>query len=188
VEQGGFDYVVLFESAGMYNGEDIANLAAHLSLGRLDAVWGSRRLSVNDIHESYRVKYQHRTVTGAISYVGSHVLSLTYLALYGRYVSDTLSAIRVIRAADVLSLPGLLTDKLANQRLLTELLGRGAEMFEVPVQFFALSPALVKRTSPLDGLRALLTALGGRLRGRRSGRTAAAGQRDAPASAPAQVR
>jgi 2-phospho-L-lactate transferase/gluconeogenesis factor (CofD/UPF0052 family) len=163
VEQGGFDYVLLFESSGMYNGEDIVNLAAHLSLGRLDAVWGSRRLSVKDIHESYRVKYRHRAVLGAISYVGSHVLSLTYLALYGRYVSDTLSAARVVRAADALRLPVCLTDKLVNQHLLSMLLRRKAEMLEVPVQFFALSPRQVKRTSALDGVRALATVLAGRL-------------------------
>ena len=165
VDQGHFDYVLLFESSGMYNGEDIVSLAAHLSLGRLDAVWGSRRLSIKDIHESYRVKYRHRTVLGAVSYVGSHFLSLTYLALYGRYVSDTLSAVRVVRKADALQLPVLLTDKLVNQYLLTALLRRKAEMLEVPVQFFSLSPAQVKRTSPLDGLRALATVVAGRLRG-----------------------
>jgi 2-phospho-L-lactate transferase/gluconeogenesis factor (CofD/UPF0052 family) len=164
VAQGRFDYVLLFESSGMYNGEDIANLASHLSLGRLDAVWGSRRLSVTDIQESYRLKYRHRAILGAISYVGSHLLSLAYLALYGRYVSDTLSAARVARTGDVLCLPVLLTDKLANQHLLSVLLGRKAEMFEVPVQFFSLSPAQVKRTSPLDGIRALATVLTGRFK------------------------
>jgi len=164
VELGRFDYVLMFESSGMYNGEDIANLASHLSLGRLDAVWGSRRLSVNDIQESYRLKYRHRAILGAISYAGSHLLSLSYLALYGRYVSDTLSAARVVRAADVLRLPGLLTDKLVNQHLLSVLLRRKAEMFEVPVQFFSLSPAQVRRTSPLDGVRALAMVLSGRVR------------------------
>jgi 2-phospho-L-lactate transferase/gluconeogenesis factor (CofD/UPF0052 family) len=164
VARGAFDYVLLFESSGMYNGEDIANLASHLTMGRLDAVWGSRRLSVNDIHESYRLKYRHRAVLGAISYVGSHLLSLAYLALYGRYISDTLSEVRVVRAPDVMRLPGLLTDKLVNQRLLSVLLRRKAEMFEVPVQFFSLSPAQVRRTSPLDGLRAVATVLAGRFR------------------------
>ena len=164
VAAGGFDYVLLFESSGMYNGEDIANLASHLALGRLDAVWGSRRLSVNDIQASYRLKYRHRTLLGAVSYIGSHLLSLSYLGLYGRYVSDTLSGARVVRADDVLRLPVPLTDKQANQHLLSGLLRRKAEMFEVPVQFFALSPAQVKRTSPLDGLRALGTALAARMR------------------------
>ena len=187
VEHGDFDYVLLFESSGMYNGEDIASLASHLSLGRLDAVWGSRRLSVKDIHESYRLKYRHKTVLGAVSYVGSHVLSLIYLALYGRYVSDTLSAARVVRAADALRVPGQLTDKLANQHLLSLLLRRKAEMFEVPVQFFSLSPVQVKRTSPLDGLRALATVIAGRVRRADAAAPSPAADRTA-ASPHAQVR
>jgi hypothetical protein len=148
----------------MYNGEDIATLASHLNLGRLDAVWGSRRLSVRDIQESYRLKYRHRTVLGAISYAGSHALSLLYLALYGRYVSDTLSAARAVRVADAVRIPVPLTHKMANQHLLSALLRREAEMFEVPVQFFSISPEQVRRTTPLDGLRAIGTALRARLR------------------------
>lgn len=164
LERGKFDYVILFESSGMYNGEDVASLASYLSLGRLDAVWGSRRLSVRDIHASYRLRYRERSMLGAISYAGSHALSLLYLALYGRYVSDTLSAARAVRVRDAMRLPGLLTDKLANQHLLSVLLRREAEMFEVPVQFFAISPQQVKRTSPWDGLVAIATILRGRIR------------------------
>jgi 2-phospho-L-lactate transferase/gluconeogenesis factor (CofD/UPF0052 family) len=164
LEEEAFDYVILFESSGMYNGEDIATLASHLSLGRLDAVWGSRRLSVRDIHESYRLKYRHRSVLGAVSYAGSHLLSLLYLGLFGRYVSDTLSAARAVRVADAARVPVPLTHKLANQHLLSGLLRRKAEMFEVPVQFFSISPEQVRRTTPLDGLRAIATALKARVR------------------------
>jgi hypothetical protein len=127
-------------------------------------VWGSRRLSVRDIQASYRLRYRHRSVLGAVSYVGSHVLSLLYLALYGRYVSDTLSAARAVRVTDALRIPSLLTDKLANQHLLSVLLRRQAEMFEVPVQFFAISPQQVRRTRPIDGLLAIATVLRGRIR------------------------
>ena len=164
LQEEAFDYVILFESSGMYNGEDIATLASHLSLGRLDAVWGSRRLSVRDIHESYRLKYRHRTMLGAISYAGSHALSLLYLALFGRYVSDTLSAARAIRVRDAVSIPVPLTHKMANQHLLSALLRRKAEMFEVPVQFFSISPEQVRRTTPIDGVRAIMTAVSARLR------------------------
>jgi len=156
---GAFDYVILFESSGMYNGEDITRLASHLTLGRLDAVWGSRRLSLRDIHESYRLKYRHKALLGGISYAGSHALSLFYLALYGRYVSDTLSAARAIRASEALALKCPLTDKLANQHLLSALLRRRAEMLEIPVQFFSISPHRVRRTSILDGLQAIGVAI-----------------------------
>jgi 2-phospho-L-lactate transferase/gluconeogenesis factor (CofD/UPF0052 family) len=176
LEHGRYDYVILFESSGMYNGEDIAGLASQLTLGRLDAVWGSRRLSVRDIQESYRLRFRSNTFSGAISYAGSHVLSLLYLVLYGRYVSDTLSAARAVRMSDAVGLRVPLTHKLANQYLLSHLLGRRAEMLEVPVQFFAISPERVRRTSVADGLSAVRTALRERIRRQRSA---------APANAPA---
>ena len=115
-------------------------------------MWGSRRLSVRDIHESYRLKYRHNLWLGAISYAGSHLLSLLYLMLYGRYVSDTLSAARAVRTSIAGSIGVGLTDKQANQHLLAALLGRRAEMYEIPVQFFPISPERVRRTSFVDGL------------------------------------
>lgn len=153
----GFDYVALFESSGMYRGEDLVALASHLTMGRLDAVWGSRRLSVRDIQESYRLRYRKNVVLGAVSYVGSHALSLAYLFFYGRYISDTLSAVRAVRAVDAFDTGIDLTDKRANHLLLSELLRRKAEILEIPVQFFSISPERVKRTSPFDGLYALAT-------------------------------
>jgi hypothetical protein len=143
----------------MYRGEDLVALASHLTVGRLDAVWGSRRLSVRDIHESYRLRYKRNVLLGAISYAGSHVLSLAYLVLYGRYISDTLSAVRAVRAADALGAGIDLTHKRANQHLLSRLLRRRAEILELPVQFVPISPEKVKRTSALDGLQSLLTIL-----------------------------
>lgn len=154
---GGFDYVALFESSGMYRGEDLVALASQLAMGRFDAVWGSRRLSVRDIQESYRLRYRKNLVLGAISYVGSHALSLAYLFLYGRYISDTLSAVRAVRAADAFDPSVDLTHKRTNHLLLSELLRRKAEILEIPVQFFPISPERVKRTSPIEGLHALGT-------------------------------
>jgi hypothetical protein len=152
VRGGDFNYIMLFESSGMYRGEDLAALASHLVIRRLDAVWGSRRLSVRDIAESLRFRYEKAPLLGALSAVGSHVLSLACLILYGRYISDTLSGVRGIRAEDALSIDVPLTHKRANQHLLARLLRRRAEILEIPVQFFPLSPELVKRTSVLEGL------------------------------------
>lgn len=159
---GGFDYVVLFESSGMYRGEEIVPLLTQLAMGRLDAVWGSRRLSVRDIQESYRLRYSANLLTGAVSYAGSHALSLACLIFYGRYITDTLSGVRAVRAADALDPTLDLTGKNANHVLLSRLLRRKAEVLEMPVRFVPLSPERVKRTSAFEGLRALLTLIGRR--------------------------
>jgi len=112
---------------------------------------------VRDIHESYRLRYKSNMVLGAVSYVGSHVLSLAYLLLYGRYISDTLSAVRAVRATDAVEAGIELTHKRANQFLLSRLLRRRAEILELPVQFFPISPEKVKRTSPFEGVQSLAT-------------------------------
>jgi 2-phospho-L-lactate transferase/gluconeogenesis factor (CofD/UPF0052 family) len=170
-----FDYVLLFESSGMYNGEDLVSVAAPLAFGRLDAVWGSRRLSIRDIEASLRVRYRHHALLRMASTIGSHLLSASYLLLYGRYISDTLSGVRALRTP-YLSAPGVrVGDKLLNQRLLSALLARRAEILETPVRFYAMSPAQVRRTSIAEGLRALANILWWRIRPR-----AAAGAADPP--------
>jgi len=174
VQDGGFDYVVLFESSGMYRGEDVAGLASHLGFGRLDAVWGSRRLSVRDIEESLRLRYRQQPWFRAASYAGSHVLSLVCLLLYGRYISDTLSAVRAVRADEALAIDVPLTHKHANHHLLAHLLRRKAEILEVPVHFLPISPERVKRTSIVEGLQAVGALLRGRLRRTRTTAAAAA--------------
>jgi 2-phospho-L-lactate transferase/gluconeogenesis factor (CofD/UPF0052 family) len=150
-----FDYLVLFDSSGMYRGEDIVNLAALLTNRRLDAIWGSRRLSTRDIHESYKMRYQHNTIVGAISYVGSHVLSLAYLLLYGRHIADSLSSIQAVRSAYLCSGDISLGDPCANHQILSVLLRNRAEIIESPVQFFPITPERVRRTKITDGLTAL---------------------------------
>ena len=162
-----FDYVLLFDSSGMYRGEEIVNIASLLTNPRLDAVWGSRRLSVKDIHESYRLRYRHNIALGAISYVGSHLLSLAYLLRYGRYLSDTLSAVPTIGTSYLRAEPLDINDSCFNQKLLCLLLEDQAEVIETPVQFFPLSPDKVKRTTVTDGLRSLVTVLRGLAKSRR---------------------
>jgi 2-phospho-L-lactate transferase/gluconeogenesis factor (CofD/UPF0052 family) len=164
-----FDYAVLFESSGMYRGEDLAGLLLPIMTGRLDAVWGSRRLSLKDIEASYRLRYNHNAVLGSVSYIGSHLLSAVYLVLFGRYISDTLSGVRAVRASFLTSLPVAPDDKLANQYLLSALLAEKADILETPVQFLALSPERVRRTTPVEGLRSLAVIAWQRLaRSRRS--------------------
>jgi 2-phospho-L-lactate transferase/gluconeogenesis factor (CofD/UPF0052 family) len=153
--EGEFDYAVLFESSGMYRGEDLVSVVSPLMTGRLDAVWGSRRLSLKDIEMSYRIRYNHSALLGSLSLLGSHMLSAAYLVLFGRYISDTLSGVRGMRASFLTGLPVRPDDKLANQYLLSALLAEKADVLETPVQFLPLSPERVRRTTPIEGLRSL---------------------------------
>ncbi|MGH9802461.1 MAG: hypothetical protein ACRD82_19010, partial [Blastocatellia bacterium] len=183
-----FDYVLLFDSSGMYKGEEIVNIASLLTNPRLDAVWGSRRLSVKDIHESYKLRYRHNTVLGAISYFGSHLLSLAYLLRYGRYLSDTLSAARAVLTfllrACLQDVQLDVNESSFNQKLLCLLLEDQAEVIETPVQFFPLSPDKVRRTTVVEGLRSLVTVLRGWAKSRQRRNTLECGDRDTAGELP----
>ncbi len=152
---GEFEYVILFESSGMYRGEDIVALASQLAFVRLDAVWGSRRLSIRDVEEAMALRYRHNWWLKIISHLGSHLLSALYLVLFGRYISDTLSGARAVRAKYLWGLSVDPAFKLANHQLLASLLRDRPEVLEIPVRFFPISPKRVKRTSVLEGFRAV---------------------------------
>jgi 2-phospho-L-lactate transferase/gluconeogenesis factor (CofD/UPF0052 family) len=159
LERRRLEFAVLFDSSGMYKGEDVVSLTRELHSGRLDAVWGSRRLSINDIRQAYRLLYRDRWLKGAVSYVGSHLLSLMYLVLYGRYISDTLSGARAIRSEYLRGAAAELDRSDFNHVLLSCLLRRRAEVFEAPVYYFPISPERVRRTTIGDGFRGLATIL-----------------------------
>jgi 2-phospho-L-lactate transferase/gluconeogenesis factor (CofD/UPF0052 family) len=156
IAAGALDYVVLFESSGMYRGDDAAAMIGYVKDRRLDAVWGSRRISKRDIEISYRLRAE-APVHRAMSRAGSHVLSVAYLALYGRYVADTLSGVRIIRASDAAAVTIPFSHRLFNQHVLATLMRRWAELLEVPVQFLPLPGERVDRTSIGEGLSSLAT-------------------------------
>lgn len=156
LKNSGCEYTILFESSGMYRGDDLVALASQLAFVKLDAVWGSRRLSVKDVEEALVLRYQNNWLQKTASRFGSHVLSLMYLALFGRYMSDTLSGARAVRTRYLAALTVDPAHKLANHQLLAAILRDRGEVLEVPVRFFPISPKRVKRTSILDGGRAML--------------------------------
>jgi len=154
-----FDYMVLFESSGMYRGEDIVPLVAQLMPGQLDAIWGSRRLSLADIRHAYRLLHRDTPIRGTISYIGSHVLSLTCLLLYGRYVNDTLSGVRAVRTSILHKYSLDPKHPNTNFQILSVLLGQQAEVIETPIRYFPISPQKIKRTTMSEGLTALWTLI-----------------------------
>ena len=158
-ETGRFDFVALFDSSSMYRGDDFVALFRYIGSSKLDAIWGSRRLSLRDIEQAYRFHYYQNPLMRAVSRAGSHFLSLVYLAFFGRYVADTLSGARVVRAAELVGLPVPFNHKLLNAYLLPRLLRRRADLLEVPVQFIPLSPERVRRTGVMEGLRSVATVV-----------------------------
>ena len=158
------DYVCLMECSGMYHGYDVISLISNVNQPNVDAVWGSRRLSSSDMRASYKFRYHHHMVLGLVSYMGSYLLSLSYLFLYGRYVSDTLSGLRLVRSELLSSSREKFDSENFNQYLLSSLLDSKGRVFEVPVDFLPMSPNKVKRTGVMEGLKAFCVIVARRVK------------------------
>lgn len=163
----GVETLVLFDSSGMYRGEDVAAVVAPIVQGRSEAVWGSRRLTRREIDASYRFRYRHNPVRGAISFVGSYALTLVYSVLFLRHVTDTLSGVRAMPYRAFRRAAPRLVDARTNHLLLANIFRSRVIFHEAPVRFLPLSPARVKRATIRDGLTAILTIIRCRFRGSR---------------------
>jgi len=150
------DYICLMECSGMYHGSDVIQMVSNLFQNKVDAIWGSRRLSVTDVQASYQFRYQQNWLLGLASRLGSHALSLVYLVLYGRYISDTLSGLKLVRTSLLKSIDAEISDESFNQKLLSHLLKAKGTVYEIPVGFLPMSPDKVKRTSVWQGVKGIL--------------------------------
>ena len=148
-----YDYLCLMECSGMYHGSDAMHLISSLNGRQVDAVWGSRRLSVSDVRASYQFRYQRNWLLGIVSRVGSHALSLMYLVFYGHFISDTLSGLRLVKTKVFRDFDLNVEQASFNQRLLCKLLRGKGTVYEMPVGFLPMSPDKVKRTSVMQGLQ-----------------------------------
>ena len=148
-----FDYLCLMECSGMYHGSDAMHLMSSLQGKQISSIWGSRRLSVSDVQASYQFRYQKHWLLGFMSRIGSHALSLMYLILYGHFISDTLSGLRLVKTDVFKQLNLSAENESFNQLILCKLLREKGMVFEMPVGFLPISPDKVKRTSVLQGLK-----------------------------------
>ena len=98
--------------------------------------------------------------------MGSHMLSLSTLLLFGSFVPDTFTGVRAVRASILARLHCPLEDTSLNHHLLASILADRGEILETPVYFLPTSPSHAKRTGLGDGLRALWTLFSGRMRRR----------------------
>jgi 2-phospho-L-lactate transferase/gluconeogenesis factor (CofD/UPF0052 family) len=167
VDARSLDYLIFFEASGMYQGEDIVQMASLLIHRRIDAVWGRRRRATKAHDPSYTVWYRSHSVLGALRWLGRHLLSLTYVLLYGRYIADPLSGVRAMKAAYLPAAGFDLHSKCVNHHLLAMVLRAQADLCETSVTFFPLAPAHVRRTTVMEGIQCLVTMIGWRLKARK---------------------
>src|SRR5688572_285375 len=118
------DYLIVQDADLEYDPNDYIPMLRALLEGLTDAVYGSRYMG--------KGKHPNQSWT---AYLGGRSLSLVALAFTGRYLTDTVTALKLFKRSDVASLPLETTGFETDHEITARLLARGARIAEVPIGY-----------------------------------------------------
>jgi glycosyltransferase involved in cell wall biosynthesis len=139
-------YTTIMDADREYDPASIGELLPPLYEGVAEAVYGVRGFQS---HSSYSYWYV----------VGNNLVTLSANLLYNRYLADIMTCHKIMRT-DLFRLLPLKENGFAIEAEITaRLLRRGAQIYEVPIDYNARTREEGKKLTSLDGIRVLRTLL-----------------------------
>jgi dolichol-phosphate mannosyltransferase len=149
VERATGDYVMIQDADLEYEPGDYAPMIAMLRSGAADIVYGSRYM--NGL-----VGSKHPGQSWA-AYLGGRSLSIAALMCTGRYLTDTVTALKLYPRAVLADLHLQTTGFELDHEMTAKVLARGLRIVEVPIQYFPRSREEGKKIGARDWFRGLRT-------------------------------
>ena len=118
------DYLIIQDADLEYDPNDYAEMLRPLLAGAGDIVYGSRYLG--------RGKHPNQSWA---AYLGGRSLSLIAFACTGRYLTDTVTALKLFSRAEIAALPLETTGFELDHEITARMLARGKRIVEVPVSY-----------------------------------------------------
>lgn len=140
------DFLLIQDADLEYDPKDCPAMLRPLLAGDADAVYGSRYMNAG-----------RRKGQSFAAYLGGRSLSLIARALTGQYLSDTVTALKLFRRADVAALPLASSGFELDHEITARMLARGARIREVPISYDPRSKEEGKKIGARDWVRAVGT-------------------------------
>ena len=140
------DYLIIQDADLEYEPEDYAPMLDALLEGRADVVYGSR----------YLASGKHARQSWA-AYVGGRSISVAALLCTGRYLTDTVTALKLFHRTDIAALPLETSGFELDHEITARLLARGKTIVEVPIRYSPRSREEGKKIGLRDWVAALRT-------------------------------
>lgn len=118
------EYLIIQDADLEYDPSDYLPMLRALLSGQADIVYGSRYMGTG--------KHASQSWT---AYLGGRSLSLFALAFTGRYLTDTVTALKLFNRREVASLPLETTGFETDHEITARMLARGARIAEVPISY-----------------------------------------------------
>jgi dolichol-phosphate mannosyltransferase len=149
------DYLLVQDADLEYDPEDYPAMLA--ALKNADVVYGSRTLG--QLRERKSAMPGRHPSQGFGPWVAGVVLSCWTFVLYGRWISDTLTAYKLYPAAELKNLRLVTRGFETDHEITARLIRAGLKIAEVPIAYHPRSAAEGKKIKPRDGFIALWTLL-----------------------------
>ena len=145
------DYLIIQDADLEYDPHDYLPMLEALRDGRADAVYGSRYLTTNGRESGWRrlLGRKHPRQSWA-AYLGGRSLSLVCLLATGRYLTDTVTALKLFLRPTIAGLPLETTGFELDHEITARLLARGCRIVEVPITYHPRSRAEGKKIGLRD--------------------------------------
>lgn len=140
------EYLIIQDADLEYDPNDYVPMVRAMLDGRADAVYGSR----------YLREGRHRAQSLA-AYAGGRSLSIVGLIFTGRYLTDTVTALKLFRRAELAALPLETSGFELDHEITARMLARGARIIEAPINYFPRSRAEGKKIGLRDWFAAVRT-------------------------------
>jgi 2-phospho-L-lactate transferase/gluconeogenesis factor (CofD/UPF0052 family) len=156
--------VVFFPADDEYEAEDIISVVEPIVRNQFNVVIGSRAIKCISLDQRIRHIYSNQRLSFLLSKYGGMLLSIVSLLLYSRYVTDPFS---ILKGFDSSLLKSLELES-SGVDLETEIIAKVSKkqefILEVPVQYQPRRRSEGKKTTVLQGLKALKALLAWRFR------------------------
>ncbi len=139
-------YIAIQDADGEYDFSELRNIMEDAIKEDLPAVYGSRFLRKNPVrYFGY--------------FIGNYLVSLFISALFFRRVTDSYTCYKIVASKILRSFPLFSKGFEIEAEVTSRLLKKGIKITEVPINYKPRTVSEGKKIRPLDGLKAIITAL-----------------------------
>lgn len=149
------DIIVFFPADMEYLERDIYPVVLSIVRNGFGAVFGTRAVKCTDLSGRLKSIYGKARGLYLVSKYGGMLLSTATLFLYNRYVTDTLTSIKGFDAKLLRTLHLKSNGMNLDTEIVAKLCRRGHYILEIPVEYKARTKTEGKKSTPMDGLKAL---------------------------------